>query len=183
MSQEVAQTDVREHTERLLDGPLKHVRAAALAAALLPLASIVATPASAQTVCPSGGICGFVFNDTNNNGFQDAGETGIEGVKVTLLDGTDTITVDTAPDGTYDFLGLPDGTYPISVVIPQGTEPSPANVGTDDFDSDGVADGLGNSVATVTRIDGSALSTDFGFHTLPVQQPGTGTPGDRKSVV
>ena len=56
----------------------KHIKAAALAAALLPLASVAATPASAQsTFCASGGVCGFVFNDANNNGIQDAGETGI----------------------------------------------------------------------------------------------------------
>jgi hypothetical protein len=177
MSHDVAQTEVRQHTEQLLNGPLKHVRAAALAAALLPLASIVATPASAQTVCPSGGVCGFVFNDTNNNGFQDSGELGIEGAKVTLSDGTDTITLDTGPDGTFAFLGLPDGAFTISVQIPQGTAPSPPNVGTDAFDSDGVPDTFGNSVATATRTDGFAFSTDFGFHTLPVQQPGTGTPG------
>jgi hypothetical protein len=42
------QTELREKTQQLLEGPLKHVRAAALAAALLPLASIAATPAVAQ---------------------------------------------------------------------------------------------------------------------------------------
>ena len=92
----VSGTDLRpsrEKTQQLLHGPLKHVRAAALAAALLPLASVAVSPASAQDAsCPSGGICGFVWNDTNNNGIQDAGEPGIEGAVVTvtvLLTGTD----------------------------------------------------------------------------------------------
>jgi Spy/CpxP family protein refolding chaperone len=45
-------------------GPLKHVRAAALAAALVPLASVMATPASAQvSPCASGGFCGLVWED------------------------------------------------------------------------------------------------------------------------
>ena len=70
------QTELRTQTRQLLDGPLKHVRVAALAAVLVPLASVVATPASAQSVCPSGGVCGTVFNDTNNDGVYDAGETG-----------------------------------------------------------------------------------------------------------
>src|SRR5437667_6109278 len=100
MSQAIVQTELQEKTQQLLDGPLKHIRAAALAAALLPLASIAAAPASAQSVCASGGVCGTVFNDANNNGIQDAGETGIEGVKVfvcQLCDGTDTIAGETGP--------------------------------------------------------------------------------------
>ena len=65
------QAELRDQTQQLLDGPLKHIRGAALAAALLPLASVAATPASAQAVCASGGVCGTVFNDTNHNGIQD----------------------------------------------------------------------------------------------------------------
>ena len=45
MSQEV--TELRDQTQKLMDGPLKHIRAAALAAALIPLASVFAAPASA----------------------------------------------------------------------------------------------------------------------------------------
>ena len=75
MSQET-QAKLNEQTQKLIDGPLKHIRAAALAAALLPLASVAATPASAQTLnptpaCFSGGTCGIVFNDTNGNGFDN----------------------------------------------------------------------------------------------------------------
>jgi hypothetical protein len=57
MSQEVGQTEIHEKTQQLLDGPLKHIRATALAAALLPLDSLAATPASEKTVCPAGGVC------------------------------------------------------------------------------------------------------------------------------
>jgi hypothetical protein len=172
------QTNLREQTQQLLQGPLKHIRGAALAAALLPLASIAAAPASAQTVCQSAGtVCGFVFNDANDNGIQDVGETGIEGAKVFIIVGSDTIQTETGPNGFYYFL-VPDGTYPIAVQIPVGTQPSPANVGGDDTaDSDGVSDGLGFSVATVTVTGGNNPDTDFGFFTTPVSSPGTGTPG------
>mgnify|MGYP001086514376 CR=1 FL=1 len=34
MSQEVGQTELKAKTQQLLDGPLKHIRAAAIAAAL-----------------------------------------------------------------------------------------------------------------------------------------------------
>ncbi len=166
--------DLQTRTQQLLQGPLKHVRVVALAAALLPLASIVATPASAQpTSCGSGGVCGFVWNDVNNNGIQDADEPGIPGAVVTL----DSTPVATDSSGFYLF-EVPPGTYDISVQIPPGTEPSPADVGSDDtIDSDGVADGFGNSVATVTLTGIANPDTDFGFFVLPVQQPGTGTPG------
>jgi hypothetical protein len=177
MSHEAGQTALQEKTQRLLDGPLQHIRVAALAAVLVPLASVMATPASAQTFCSSGGTCGTVFNDANHNGVQDAGETGIEGAKVyvcQLCDGTDTIASETGPDGRYSIFVLTAPTT-VSVLIPTGTQASPPNVGDDSFDSDGVPDGGGFSVATGVPADGTA--TDFGFFTTSVAQPGTGTPG------
>jgi hypothetical protein len=180
MSHEVGQIELRKKSQQLLDGPLKHIRAAALAAALIPLASVAVTQASAQTpgFCPSGGVCGIVFNDTNNNGIQDVGEPGIEGVKVTvcqLCDGSDSIQVETTPTGTYTVTVSSFTPTTIAVLIPTGTTASPANVGSDDtIDSDGIPNGGGFSVVTVPA-DGT--STDFGFHTSAVQGPGTGTPG------
>jgi hypothetical protein len=163
-----------------MDGPLKHIRVAALAAALLPLASIAAAPASAQSGgCGSGGtVCGVVFTDANNNGIQDVGEPGIVGVKVFILIGDDTVETETDSQGVYSF-DVPTGTtYPVSVLIPQETQASPPNQGTDDaFDSDGVPNGLGYSVASVTVGDSSNPDTDFGFTTSAVTNPGTGTPG------
>jgi hypothetical protein len=160
------------------------VRAAALAAALVPLASVAATPAEAQLLCQSAGtVCGMVWNDTNSNGVQDPGEPGVEGVKVFLFDGTDTVETDTGPDGTYYFF-VPDGTYTISVQLPPGTQPSPTNSGGDDtLDSDGAPDGLGKSVATGVEVVSNPPApadnpnTDFGVVPVPVQAPGTGTPG------
>jgi SdrD B-like protein len=176
---EQMKNDLNEQSRKLMDGPLKHIKAAALAAALLPLASVAATPASAQTMCgASGGVCGIVFNDTNGNGIQDAGEPGIEGVTVTVYDDTNTEvgSVTTNPDGTY-FVNSGFGDYTVVVNTPPGTEASPSNVGSDDsIDSDGVADtSAGTSVAT--HVTGDGFATDFGFHTVVTSQPGTGTPG------
>jgi len=178
MSEVTGQTELQTQTQALLDGPLKHIRGAALAAMLVPLASVLATPASAQnTLCGSGGVCGFVFTDTNGNGIQDAGEPGIEGAKVSLIVGSDTLQAETGPDGFYFFV-VPPGTYKTLVQIPAGTAPSPANIGGDDtVDSDGVSDGFGFSVATTTLVGLSNSDTDFGFVTSAVQSPGTGTPG------
>jgi len=173
-------TELKDKSQQLMDGPLKHIRGAALAAALLPLASIAAAPASAQSTCPtSGGVCGFVFNDTNGNGIQDAGETGIQGVKVTVFDenGTEVATVETGPGGIYSVY-TEDGTFTVSVQKPVGTSPSPADQGSDDtIDSDGIDDGSGNSVATGVVVVLENVNTDFGFVTNGALNPGTGTPG------
>jgi hypothetical protein len=175
---EVRQAELKDNTKQLLDGPLKHVRAAALAAVLVPLASLVATPASAQTGCGSGGtVCGFVFNDTNHNGTQDAGEVGIEGVAVTITDGTSPTTTSTGPDGIYYF-GFPPGTYTIFATTPVGYTTSLPNQGSDTTDSDGVPDGFGNSVAKDVSVATDHTDTDFGFYVNNVvSNPGTGTLG------
>jgi hypothetical protein len=71
---------------------------------------------------PLGAIGDTVFEDTNGNGIQDAGEPGISGVTVTLNDpGTDGVcgTADdlfiasdvTDTNGNYLFTDLPQGTY------------------------------------------------------------------------
>lgn len=172
-------SELTEKSQQLLQGPLKHARTAALAMALMPLAAVVASTVVTGEPCPSAGICGVVYYDENNNGIQDSTESGMPHVVVTLT-GTphEMPPVETNDDGVYYF-AVPPGTYHIDVQIPPGTQPSPANVGSDDaIDSDGVPDGLGNSSATATLKDTFFnSSTDFGFSTTPVAQPGTGTPG------
>jgi len=182
MREDVGRTELREQTQQLLQGPLKHARAAALSLALVPLAAVVAS-SDVQTgeQCFSAGVCGVVFYDANNSGTQDAGDTPIKDavVTVTYPDGT-TVVISTNSVGVYDVTG-PAGTYTVSVQIPPGTQPASSNAGSDDaVDSDGTSDGLGNSVATATRPDtdgGFDSSTDFGFLQPPTTSPGTGTPG------
>jgi hypothetical protein len=178
MSNEIRQTELLEKTQQLLQGPLKHIRAAALAAALLPLASVVATPASAQTVCPSAGICGTVFTDTNNNGILDNGDTPIADVAVTTClvpcDGMIN-TPQTVYTNPYGFYFCSDcavgGTYTVAVLIPTGTQASPVVVGG----NAGVTNGAGYSVATAVASESGSV-IDFGFAPSQ-QQPGTATPG------
>ena len=179
MSQDVGRTELRAQTEQLLDGPLKHARAAALAAALLPLASVAVSTASAEMCSSAGTVCGVVWQDTNNNGIQDEGEYGVPDAVVTLGSGPDAVVTSTNADGLYEFM-VPPGTYQIAVSVPPGTKASPPDATNDDtMDSDGKTDGLGNSVATVTYLEDETFnsSTDFGFWVPPVAAPGTGTPG------
>ncbi len=76
----------------------------------------------------------FVWNDTNHNGIQDAGETGISGVTVTLYgsNGTTVLgTTTTAADGSYHFTGLAAGTYYVGFSTPSGYVFSPQYAGSD----------------------------------------------------
>lgn len=65
----------------------------------------------------TGAIGDFVWNDLNHNGIQDAGEPGIDGVKVTLTDSSNNVvgTTTTASNGYYQFTGLTAGTYTVTV--------------------------------------------------------------------
>jgi len=175
MSQESRHAEVRQKTQHLLHGSLKHVRAAGLAAALIPLAVVAVRTADGQSCSSSGIVCGVVWNDVNNNGIQDAGEPVIENAVVTLGESTKATDV----NGFYEFAVKP-GTYEILVQIPPGMQPSPSNVGTSDtLDSDGVTDGIGNVIGPVTLVSSGIFnsSTDFGFSIPSVNPPGTGTPG------
>jgi SdrD B-like protein len=180
MRHEVSSSGLRDKAQQLMDGPLKHIKAAALAAALLPLASVAATPASAQSACGfSAGVCGKVFNDLDGDGIQDAGEPGIEGAKVFVCSGlcepSETMTMDTAPDGTYFFDLQPDGTtYTVAVQTPPNTQASPTDATDDTFDSDGTPSGV---YSVVTNVIANGAATDFGFFTTRTNAPGTGTPG------
>ena len=69
----------------------------------------------------------FVWHDQNNNGIQDSGEPGIDGVTVELRDtnnGDALIATDvTGPNGAYLFSGLCGGKYTVNVkasTVPAG---------------------------------------------------------------
>jgi SdrD B-like domain len=184
MSQGSTSHELQAQSEELLQGPLRHARTAALALALVPLAAVAVTTQVNES-CPSGGICGTVFYDTDNDGIQDAGEPGIPGSSVTIfyldVNGPQQITVATNDSGLYDFgTSVPRGEYTISAQIPPDTTASPQDQGSDDAaDSDGVPDGHGNSVGKVNWTEDEAQNsgTDFGFTKSAVTNPGTGTPG------
>ena len=68
-------------------------------------------------------LCGVVYVDADGDGVRDVGEVGIAGVKMYLLDanGIPTgMTVITAADGSYCFMGLKPGTYGVAEDQPAG---------------------------------------------------------------
>ena len=104
-----------------------------------------------------------VFVDADNNGTQDTGEGGLNGVTVTLLDGagatlgtTTTATVGGVA-GRYAFSNLPAGTYQVRLTVPAGylaTTPTTlsrlvaagATVDTYDFGVQQAAGSIGDTV-------------------------------------
>ena len=82
----------------------------------------------------TGSVGDRVWLDANGNGVQDAGETGLNGVTVQLLDGSNNVvgTTTTSGDGNYTFNNLAAGTYTVKVSgLPAGT--------AETYDLDGVA--------------------------------------------
>ena len=80
----------------------------------------------------------FAFEDRNGNGVRDAGEAGVAGVGVKLvndLTGASVTTV-TAADGSYAFTALPPGTYHEEFTRPPGWVLAPSGAGTAATDSD-----------------------------------------------
>jgi len=75
-----------------------------------------------------GTIRGTVFDDMNGDGTMDAGEPGIEGVTVGLVQDSSTIsTTTTANDGTYSFAPLFLGEYAVQETDPEGYDSTTPN--------------------------------------------------------
>ncbi|RQW88899.1 MAG: DUF11 domain-containing protein [Geobacter sp.] len=128
-------------------------------------------------------LSGFVYLDANGNGLMDDGASGISGVTVTLL-GTDVDgqpvnrSTTTAPDGSYRFDGLTNGTYTLVETQPllyqDGREAAGSPAGTVDnslFSNDQAQ----NVISTITLPVGtSGAGYLFGERTgLPGSFSGT----------
>jgi hypothetical protein len=80
------------------------------------------------------GLGGEVFNDLNQNGINNAGDPGIAGATVNLLDSNGNLlgTTTTDSNGNYNFGPLMVGTYEVQYNIPSNyTGISPFQQGTD----------------------------------------------------
>jgi uncharacterized repeat protein (TIGR01451 family) len=99
----------------------------------------------------------FVWEDTNGNGIQDAGEPGVGGVTVNLKDenGNVIATTTTAGNGSYSFTGLTPGTYSVQFVLPGGytytTLGAAGSTEQNDSDADPAMNGM---TAPVTLVSG-----------------------------
>lgn len=122
----------------------------------------------------SGTIGDFIWNDANRNGVQDAGETGIDNVSVSLKDNSNTVVATklSGPNGAYLFTGLCAGDYNVVVdtaTIPAGFVASPILQGGDPV-RDSNPNGAAVNLPTGTS---SELTIDFGYNS-----PCSGSVGD-----
>jgi hypothetical protein len=82
------------------------------------------TPTATPTATPSptpvtGGIQGVVWHDVNQNQVREAGEPGVTGATITLLEGATTLAqTQTASNGSFGFAGLAVDRYYTVVQIP-----------------------------------------------------------------
>ena len=108
--------------------------------AMLNSCTAVSGPISQNCQTNAASLGDFVFVDTNKDGIQQAGEPGIPGVVVVLLNGSNTPIASTTTNasGIYSFTGLTPGLpYSVSFVAPTGYTSTSAQVGGDDTkDSD-----------------------------------------------
>ncbi|MBK8033552.1 MAG: DUF11 domain-containing protein [Chloroflexi bacterium] len=105
---------------------------------------------------PTGGIGGIVFHDINGNGIHDPGE-GLPNITVTIDGPGGRYTLTTNASGAYSQLGLPVGSYTVTVDTADPDLPPSAALT------------IGTSPASITLTGGDSGMADFGFTT----QPGT----------
>ncbi len=121
---------------------------------------------------PFGEIGDLVWFDNNGDGLQNAGESGVAGVSVLLLDGGGALLDSTVTDsgGHYLFDGLPAGSYIVEfavVTLPDDYEVTDQDQGDDTLDSD--ADPATGRTATIELAQGQKDHTwDLGIYKLDV---------------
>lgn len=121
----------------------------------------------------AGSIGDFVWEDSNANGIQEGGETGIEGVLVTLqsADGTQLASTTTGSGGEYSFDGLCAGQYVVDLdtgTIPEGYQATQCGIGTDESTDSNCLPAM----VTIPDDDAADRTVDFGFVLPDVVCPG-----------
>jgi len=108
----------------------------------------------------------FVWFDENKDGIQDDGETGIEGVTVTLYNADTNEELDskeTDENGSYLFTGLPDGNYYVVFEGVAGMDRTETEKG-DDTANDSDADANGQSQTVALSGGETNLDIDAGYY-------------------
>ncbi|WP_165933550.1 SdrD B-like domain-containing protein [Arundinibacter roseus] len=130
----------------------------------------------AGLISPKGSLGDFVWKDLNDNGQQDAGEPGVNGVKVILWSavggapGAKLDSTTTAGNGAYSFTNLGKGDYIVQIdltTLPDSCLISPKqNIGNDASDNDFTTAGLSPVVTldpTLTGLNKDNPTIDAGL--------------------
>ena len=112
---------------------------------------------------PTVTLTGRIWNDTTANGVQDAGEAGVAGVLIQLLDvyGNVLVVGYTNSNGDYSFANIAAGQYRLRVIPPPQAVFVPKDAGNDDsIDSDFDIYGYGDIISVPP---GGSADADAGF--------------------
>jgi hypothetical protein len=136
------------------------------------------TPTPTQTPTPTAtasiaSIGDFVWNDTDADGIQDGGESGLPAVTVELYTNLGALVASTVTDGTghYLFSNVTPGSYYLKFTLPAGYVFSPKDQGSDNY-ADSDADPVTGQTVTTTLDPGeNDLRWDAGMHLTPTATP------------
>ncbi|MBP7627364.1 MAG: carboxypeptidase regulatory-like domain-containing protein, partial [Zoogloea sp.] len=120
----------------------------------------------AGLVAPSASYGDRVWLDKNANGVQDAGEAGLAGVTVKLLNSIGSVVATTTTDanGNYLFNNLTPGDYSAQVVAPTGYFVSAKDQGGNDATDSDFDPTTGKTVSTTLVAGENDLSWDAGLY-------------------
>ena len=113
-------------------------------------------------------IGNYAWDDANQDGIQDDGESGLDGVTVNLYQegGSSPASTTTTSSGTYSFTEVAPGSYFVEFVLPAGYVFSPKNRSSADRDSD--ADPASGRTETTTLGYGeNDMTRDAGMYIPP----------------
>ena len=142
-----------------------------------PTASATPSRTPTRTPTPATYCLGdFVWHDGNRDGMQDAGESGLAGLTLRLLDpaGDVLATSSTGSNGDYQFCGLPSGgQYRVELQLPtSGWQFSPVDQGSDDArDADFVPSGTVGRTPLITSGAAHDFTWDAGLNQIPTPTP------------
>lgn len=116
---------------------------------------------------PGASVGDKVWQDTNGNGVQDAGELGVSGVAVTLKQGATTVaTTTTDASGLYSFTNVVPGTYTVVFQKPSGSSfTAPSQGGDATLDSKVTDAASGSTTAFIVTSGQSITNIDAGLVT------------------
>ena len=142
-----------------------------------PTRTPTATPTVTRTPTPVTYCLGdFVWHDANRDGIQEAGERGLGGLTLRLLDAAETVlaTTTSGSAGDYQFCGLASGgQYRVELPLASSAwQFSPANQGSDATrDADFVAAGTVGRTSLLTLGAADDFTWDAGLNQLPTPTP------------